>query len=95
MTAYVIFTVDKIHDPEKLNAYKRAAHPTITEKGGKVSVAYGRTEVLEGELIEGVVMVEFEDFDTASTWYHGEAYKTAKALREGAVTVRSVIVESR
>ena len=60
MTAYVIFTVDKIHDPEKLNAYKRAAHPTITEKGGKVSVAYGRTEVLEGELIEGVVMVEFE-----------------------------------
>lgn len=95
MTGYVIFTVEQIHDPEKLNAYKRAAHPTIAAQGGKVSVAYGRTEVLEGPPIEGMVVVEFPDFEAASTWYHGEAYKTAKALRDGAVTVRSAIVESR
>lgn len=78
-----------------MNAYKRAAHPTITESGGKVTVAYGRTEILEGGAIEGVVMVEFADFETASAWYHGDGYKAAKQLREGAVTVRSVIVESR
>lgn len=95
MTAYVIYQVDEISDPEQLEKYKQAAHPTLQAAGGKILAAYGRQEVVEGESIVGVVVVEFSTFEAAQNWYHSPAYKQATALRLKAASVRAVIVEGR
>jgi uncharacterized protein (DUF1330 family) len=94
MSAYVIFEVLEISDPGQLDAYKKAAHPTVRAAGGKVVIAYGRQEVVEGHPLTGVVMIEFPDFDRAQAWYHSSTYQEAATLRKFAAKVHAVIVES-
>jgi uncharacterized protein (DUF1330 family) len=96
MPAYVIFFVDEINEPDGLNAYKKAAFPSLVAAGGKPVIAYGKQEVVEGAPMAGVVTLEFPTFETASTWYHSPEYAEAKKLRENGVAVcRAVIVEGR
>jgi uncharacterized protein (DUF1330 family) len=38
-------------------------------------------------------MVEFPSLEQAHAWYTGEAYQPLKALRQGAVEGRSILVE--
>jgi len=89
----VIFYVGSITDPAALERYKRAALPTLREAGGKVTIAYGRHEVLEGAPLAGIVMVEFPTYEAARAWYHSDAYRAASALRKAAATAHAVLVE--
>ncbi len=41
----------------------------------KIHSAYGRVDVLEGEPVEGVVILEFPTFEAAKTWYDSEEYR--------------------
>jgi uncharacterized protein (DUF1330 family) len=93
MPAYVIFYVEAISDPQLLERYKATARPVLQEAGGKVMVAYGRHEVLEGAPLAGVVVVEFPTFDAARTWYHSAAYSAASAMRKSAAKAHAVLVE--
>ena len=93
MPAYVIFYVEAITDPQLLERYKHLARPVLQQAGGTVTVAYGRHEVLEGEPLAGVVVVEFASFDAARSWYHSEAYRTASAMRKSAGNAHVVLVE--
>jgi uncharacterized protein (DUF1330 family) len=96
MKAQVIFFVEKIHDREGLKAYQKAAHPTLEEAGGRVIVAYGRQEVVEGSDLAGVVVVEFPNYEAAQAWYHSPGYTQAAHLRKsGAAECHAVIVEAR
>jgi uncharacterized protein (DUF1330 family) len=95
MTGHVIFFVEDISDPEQLKKYQKAAHPTIGDFGGKVTIAYGRQEIVEGGELKGVVMVEFPTFEAAQQWYHSTAYQEAAALRKFAARTHTVIVEAR
>jgi uncharacterized protein (DUF1330 family) len=95
MGARVIFFVEDISDPEQLDKYKSAAHPTITAAGGKVTIAYGRQEVVEGAPLKGVVEIDFPTYEAAQSWYHSESYGAAKKLRQGAARTHAVIVETR
>ena len=93
MPAYIIFYVESITDAAELERYKRAALPTLRKAGGKVTIAYGRHEVLEGALLAGVVMVEFPTYEAASAWYHSDAYHAASALRKAGATAHAVLVQ--
>jgi len=95
MAGQVVFWVEEVKDSARLAEYQRTARPTVQAAGGKVSVAYGRTEVVEGPPMRGVVVIEFPTYEAAVSWYHSAAYQAAKVLREGAATVRTAIVESR
>jgi uncharacterized protein (DUF1330 family) len=96
MTAQVIFFVEKINDRDGLKAYQKAAHPTLEAAGGRVIVAYGRQEVVEGSDLAGVVVVEFPDYESAQNWYHSPGYTQAAKLRQsGAAECHAVIVEGR
>ncbi len=94
MAARVIFFVEDISDPDQLNVYKKAAHPNLLAAGGKVTIAYGRHEVVEGDPLKGVVMIEFPTFEEAREWYHSSAYKEIAALRKHASRTHAVIVET-
>ena len=95
MKSYVIFYVEEVSDPSALKAYQAAAHPTLAEHGGKVIVAYGQQEMVEGSAIKGVVEIEFPSYDAARAWYHSDGYQQAKKLRDGGVRCHAVIVEAK
>jgi uncharacterized protein (DUF1330 family) len=81
--AYVIARVD-ITDPETYAVYAAAA----TEALKKSAV----TRRLRGRRARNVV-VEFDSFDEARSYYFSELYQTAKTKREGAAIAEFVLVE--
>ena len=92
MTAYVIYQGD-VTDPERYEAYKRAAAESIVAAGGRYIVRGGRTEVLEGDApARRTVLSEFPSVEAALAWYHGPAYTEARRLREGAAVVTHMYV---
>ena len=95
MSAYVIFLVDEISDSERLAAYRALAQPTVLKAGGRVIVGYERHEVVEGEPIVGVVMIEFPTFEAAQEWYRSPEYTEAAKLRKIGALCRAVIVDGR
>jgi uncharacterized protein (DUF1330 family) len=93
MPAYVIAETD-IHDDEGYERYKAAAPATIEAHGGRYVARGGELDVLEGDWDPTrLVILEFDDLETARRWYRSPEYQEAKRLREGAVTMRLVAVE--
>ena len=93
MPAYVIAETD-VHDAEQYERYKTAAPATIAAHGGRYVARGGELDVLEGDWDPArLVILEFDDIETARRWYRSPEYQEAKQLREGAVTMRLVAVE--
>jgi uncharacterized protein (DUF1330 family) len=95
MPAYVIVETD-LHDAEQYEHYKAAAPASIEKYGGRYLARGGALEVLEGDWQPPrIVVLEFDDLETARRWYASPEYQQAKTLREGAATMRMVAVEGR
>jgi uncharacterized protein (DUF1330 family) len=93
MPAYVIVETD-VTDPEQYEQYKAASPAAIAAGGGRFLVRGGELAVLEGDWNPPrLVLLEFEDLETAKRWYESEAYQAAKKLREGAAGFRAVAVQ--
>jgi uncharacterized protein (DUF1330 family) len=96
MTAQIIFFVETIIDADRLHAYQMAARPTLEDAGGRVTVAYGKQEVVEGAPLAGVVVIEFPTYEAAYGWYHSPAYTEAAKIRKtGGAVCHAVIVQGR
>ena len=54
---------------------------------------YGRQEVLEGEAVEGVAILEFPTFDEAKAWYDSPTYREVREHRYKGADYRAVIVQ--
>jgi uncharacterized protein (DUF1330 family) len=89
---YVISRVD-IQDADAYAKYAAAATEAIRQYGGKPLARGGRFEALEGSARARNVVLEFESFEQAKTYYHSAEYQAAKALREGAAIMEMVVVE--
>ncbi|MFD4876144.1 DUF1330 domain-containing protein [Streptomyces sp. NPDC058420] len=89
---YVILT-ESIKDPAGMDAYGRAAGPSMAEGGASVLAVDGQPHVLEGEWHgDRTVVLEFESVEAARAWYASETYGRAKALRQAAADTNAVIV---
>lgn len=95
MRGLVIFNVQGISDPAQLRSYQQTARPTLAAFGGRVVAAYGRHEVVEGDGVEGVVVIEFPSFEQASNWYASKPYQAAKRIRDQGAVCHTVIIEAR
>jgi len=87
--------VEEISDPQMLAAYQQKARPTVEPAGGKIVVAYGRQQIVEGDPMKGIVIIEFETYDAATAWYESRSYQDAAALRHEGARCQVVIVEGR
>ena len=93
MPAYVIFIRERTLDPSELEAYARAAPPSLAGWPIKFLAANGRQEVLEGPAPEGVAIAEFPSLEDAKQWYESPEYqKVAKHRHTGGI-YRGLIVE--
>jgi len=64
MSAYVIVEVD-VTNPEGYEEYRPLAGKSVARHGGRFVVRGGKNEVWEGEWSGRIVVLEFDDLDTA------------------------------
>ena len=93
MPAYVIFIRERTLDQSELDAYAKAARPSLEGLPIKFLAAYGRQVVLEGPAPEGVAIAEFPSLEEAKQWYKSPAYQVAAQHRFKGATYRGFIVE--
>jgi uncharacterized protein (DUF1330 family) len=93
MPAYVVFVREgPVVDAEAMSQYQ-TRNRAVPPPGMKPLVVYGPTETIEGEPCEGMVILEFEDVESARKWYFSEEYQEAAALRQQGAPYRGFIVE--
>jgi uncharacterized protein (DUF1330 family) len=93
MPAYVIVETE-LHDAEQYERYKAVAPESIEKYGGRYVARGGELAVFEGDWQPPrLVLLEFDDLETAQRWYDSPEYAEARKLREGAATMRMVAVE--
>ena len=93
MPAYLIVETD-ITDPEQYEQYKAASPGAIAAAGGRFLVRGGEMAVLEGDWQpKRLVLIEFDDLETAKRFYESDEYRAAMKLREGAAKLNMVAVE--
>src|SRR6478736_3578793 len=75
MPAYMIALNRTLRDRRKLEEYWKAAGPTFEGLGAKRLAIYTPLVLLEmmGPL-DGAVVIEFPDLETAKRWYESPAY---------------------
>ena len=94
MSAYVLFDNIAVTDPSALEQYKQDVRPIVEQFGGRYVTLGGPSEVVEGTWsLAFPVMLEFPTAEQARAWYHSEAYRPLKALRQSAVVCNGVIIE--
>ena len=75
MSAYIVFTRTKTIDQKELDKYRAGIKATMKGHPIEVLAADGKHEVLEGDPIEGMVIVKFPSVKTAKDWINSEAYQ--------------------
>jgi len=93
MPAYVIFIRERTTDKSELDAYAKLAPASLEGLPIKFLAAYGRQEVLEGPVPEGVAIAEFPSMEEAKQWYESPAYQAAAKHRFKGATYRGLIVD--
>jgi uncharacterized protein (DUF1330 family) len=94
MPAYVIATVTKAWDQDKLVEYRERNTDAVANHGGRFVARGGRHEVLEGGYAPlRVVLIEFPDLDAAKGWYESDEYAPLRELRRSASETDIIVVE--
>jgi uncharacterized protein (DUF1330 family) len=94
MAAYVILEVDEITDPDRYRDYAALAPAAIAQYGGRYLVRGGTSVALEGARRPvRLVILEFENMERASAWWHSGEYAPARAIRQSASVGSLTIVE--
>jgi uncharacterized protein (DUF1330 family) len=93
MSAYIVFTRERLRDAAAFEAYGQLAGATLAGHDAKPLAFYGACETLEGAPTEGAVIVEFPDIAAAKAWYHSDAYQAAVQHRFAGADYRVFITE--
>ncbi len=80
-------------DPEGYKAYAEAASAAIRFHGGKPLARGGRCEIVEGEGRMRNVVIEFDSFEKARTYYYSPEYQAALKQRLGISVADIAVVE--
>lgn len=82
-----------VHDPEGYKIYAAKAAAAIAQYGGRILARGGRAEIVEGEGRMRNVILEFESFEQAKTYFFSPEYLEARRLRWPVSVGDFVIVE--
>jgi uncharacterized protein (DUF1330 family) len=92
VSAYVLVEVD-VRNPDGYAEYRPLALESVTKHGGRFLARGGPTEVLEGEWLPRIVVLEFDSLEAAHAWYHSDDYQAASAVRRQHSRARMIAVE--
>ncbi|MGC9542098.1 DUF1330 domain-containing protein [Streptomyces sp. UG1] len=89
---YVILT-EAVRDRAGMDAYSRAAAPSLVEAGASVLAVDEEPRVLEGRWHgDRTVVLEFASVEAARAWYESAGYARAKPLRQAAADTNAVLL---
>jgi len=90
---YIIASVE-VTDPDAYDVYKKLSTEAMRVHGAEVLARGGKVETLEGGWNPGrTVTLKFPSVEAAKTYWDSPEYRAARAAREGACTMRMVVVE--
>ncbi len=93
MPAYIIAMVT-VTKPDAYEGYRTLAGAAVAKHGGRFLARGGKYEVLEGGFPGSrVVILEFESFDKAKTFYDSPEYLAAREQRRGAAEFNLLVVD--
>lgn len=92
MPAYVVFLRDETVDPVELEEYSAKVGASFDRHNVKFLADYGTIETLEGDEIEGAVILEFSNMDAARAWYRSPEYQATAQHRFRGSRYRGFIV---
>lgn len=81
MSAYIVFTRERVRDQDEMDQYTALARPAMAGHPLKPLAAYGQCETLEGAPVDGSVILEFPTIEAARAWYNSPAYTEARQHR--------------
>ncbi len=83
----------RVHDKDAFEKFKEMSGPAITEYGGQILVRNPAADHREGGLRGLVILIEFDDIDSARRFYESEEYTAARSVRETAAHTDLMLVE--
>jgi uncharacterized protein (DUF1330 family) len=92
MPAYVILQLE-VTDTDKHTRYREIVTPMVEKHGGKYLARGGKMEVVEGQSLPRVVIVEFPSMERFKSFYNAPEYQEVKALRRSATQGNMLVVE--
>ncbi|KAA0971101.1 DUF1330 domain-containing protein [Aureimonas fodinaquatilis] len=93
MTAYVVFIREEMHDPQGFSRYSEKVPASFDGHPITPLVIYGEHETLEGEEIDGAVILQFPDMEAAKNWYTSKRYQEARKQRLASSRYRVILLE--
>jgi uncharacterized protein (DUF1330 family) len=89
---YWVVSVD-VSDPEGYKLYIAENAKAFRKYGGRFLARGGRAEAVEGKGRTRIVVIEFEDFDTALACYCSPEYAKAIEVRKGKAVADIIVTE--
>lgn len=83
----------RAHDFEKMQEFGALARPAVAKHGGTILVTNLSPTIKEGSDSGIAVVIEFENMDSAESFYHSEDYTAAKAIRLLAAETDLILAE--
>ena len=93
MSAYVVYIRDRITDPEEFKKYEEMAPAAGVGHPITPLAFYGPVETLEGERVDGAVILEFPTVADAKASYDSPLYQEALQHRLKGAEYRVFIIE--
>jgi uncharacterized protein (DUF1330 family) len=93
MSAYFVMIREKTIDATSLAEYGPRASLAAQHHLMQPLAIYGVLDQLEGDPIEGAVIIEFPDMVAARTWYDSPAYQAALKYRRAGSTSKAFFIE--
>jgi uncharacterized protein (DUF1330 family) len=93
MSAYFVFTREKMLDPKEMEIYSQKVTATLAGHPVKVLAAYGQHEDVEGMPTEGTVIAEFPSMEAAKAWYDSPAYREVREHRLLGAVYHAILVQ--
>ena len=94
MTAYAVFIREKTLDQSELDIYTsklRESWPEFEAFSPELLAANGEQEVIEGNDVDGVVLLKFPSVELARQWYRSPAYQALAEHRLKSGRFQSII----
>jgi uncharacterized protein (DUF1330 family) len=90
---YYMAEVFEVSNPDQFKTYAAGVPATIEKYGGHYLVRGGKTESLEGEPPNRIVVIAFKSTADAKKWYTSPEYSAIRPVRQGSAKSRGFIVE--
>ena len=93
MSAYFVMVREQTTDAASLAEYGPRASLAAQHHPLKPLAIYGALDQVEGDIIEGAVIIEFPNMAAARAWYDSPAYQAAVKFRQGGSKSTTFFIE--